>query len=119
MNTEIVTKTTVKAEITRTKREIEDNPITIKVRVISLTKTTIHNRMMAKTNSSTNKRIKFNKKVLKPKNKKTVILKQKVIRKMSPKNNHFYNNNLKNTRRNLTHLKMKKKLRNQPIYLII
>ena len=42
MNTEIVTKTTVKAAITRTKREIEDNPITIKVRVISLTKTTIH-----------------------------------------------------------------------------
>lgn len=100
MNTEIVTKTTVEVAIPRTKREIEDNPITIKVRVISLTKTTIPNRMMAKSNSSTNKRIKVNKKVLKPKNKKTVILKQKVIRKMSPKKLHFYNNNFYNTKRN-------------------
>jgi hypothetical protein len=52
-------------EITRNMRVIENNLITIKKRGASLIKITIINKMMAKDNSSTNKRLKSNKKILK------------------------------------------------------
>ena len=72
-------------EIARNMRVIENNLITIKKRVTSLIKITIINKMMAKDNSSTNKRIKVNRKTLKKKNKRSLIHKMKEFRKMSPK----------------------------------
>ena len=75
----------IEVEIARNMRVIENNLITIKKRVTSLIKITIINKMMAKDNSSTNKRTKFNRKILKKKNKRSLIHKMKEFRKMSPK----------------------------------
>ena len=86
-------------EITRNMRVIENTLITIKKRGASLIKITIINKMMAKNNSSTNKRLKSNKKILKKKNKKKQILKKKVNRKKNPKKFLIYNSNFKNTKR--------------------
>ena len=73
-------------EIARNMRVIENNLITIKKRGASLIKITIINKMMAKDNSSTNKRIKINRKILKKKNKRSLIHKMKEFRRMSQKN---------------------------------
>jgi hypothetical protein len=73
-------------EITKNMRVIENNLITIKKRVTSLIKIIIINKMMAKNNSSTNKRIKINRKILKKKNKRSLIHKMKEFRRMSQKN---------------------------------
>ena len=80
-------------EITRNMRVIENTLITIKKRGASLIKITIINKMMAKDNSSTNKRTKFNRKILKKKNKRSLIHKMKEFRKMSPKKSLILNNN--------------------------
>jgi hypothetical protein len=80
-------------EITRNMRVIENTLITIKKRGASLIKITIINKMMAKNNSSTNKRTKFNRKILKKKNKRSLIHKMKEFRKMSPKKSLILNNN--------------------------
>ena len=80
-------------EIARNMRVIENNLITIKKRGASLIKITIINKMMAKDNSSTNKRIKVNRKILKKKNKRSLIHKMKEFRKMSPKKSLILNNN--------------------------
>ena len=73
-------------EIARNMRVIENTLITIKKRGASLIKITIINKMMAKNNSSTNKRIKVNRKILKKKNKRSLIHKMKEFRRMSQKN---------------------------------
>ena len=73
-------------EIARNMRVIENNLITIKKRGASLIKITIINKMIAKNNSSTNKRIKVNRKILKKKNKRSLIHKMKEFRRMSQKN---------------------------------
>jgi hypothetical protein len=73
-------------EIARNMRVIENNLITIKKRGASLIKITIINKMMAKDNSSTNKRIKINRKILKKKNNRSLIHKMKEFRRMSQKN---------------------------------
>ena len=73
-------------EIARNMRVIENTLITIKKRGASLIKITIINKMMAKNNSSTNKRIKINRKILKKKNKRSLIHKMKEFRRMSQKN---------------------------------
>ena len=73
-------------EIARNMRVIENNLISIKKRGASLIKITIINNMMAKDNSSTNKRIKVNRKILKKKNKRSLIHKMKEFRRMSQKN---------------------------------
>ena len=80
-------------EITRNMRVIENTLITTKKRGASLIKITIINKMMAKNNSSTNKRTKFNRKILKKKNKRSLIHKMKEFRKMSPKKSLILNNN--------------------------
>jgi len=80
-------------EIARNMRVIENTLITIKKRGASLIKITIINKMMAKNNSSTNKRTKFNRKILKKKNKRSLIHKMKEFRKMSPKKSLILNNN--------------------------
>ena len=87
----------IEVEITRNMRVIENNLITIKKRGTSLIKITIINKMMAKDNSSTNKRLKSNKKILKKKNKKKQILKKKVNRKKNPKQFLIIKSNFKNT----------------------
>ena len=84
-------------EIARNMRVIENNLITIKKRGTSLIKITIINKMMAKDNSSTNKRLKSNRKILKKKNKKKQMLRRKVNRKKNPKKFLIYNSNFKNT----------------------
>jgi hypothetical protein len=76
----------IEVEIARNMRVIENNLITIKKRGASLIKITIINKMMAKDNSSTNKRIKVNRKILKKKNKRSLIHKMKEFRRMSQKN---------------------------------
>jgi hypothetical protein len=101
-------------EIARNMRVIENTLITIKKRGASLIKITIINKMMAKNNSSTNKRLKSNRKILKKKNKKKQILWKKVNRKKNPKKFLIYNSNFKNT-----NLQKKKKIKkNQLIYLL-
>jgi hypothetical protein len=80
-------------EIAKNMRVIENTLITTKKRGASLIKITIINRMMAKNNSSTNKRTKFNRKILKKKNKRSLIHKMKEFRKMSPKKSLILNNN--------------------------
>ena len=80
-------------EIARNMRVIENTLITKKKRGASLIKITIINKMMAKNNSSTNKRTKFNRKILKKKNKRSLIHKMKEFRKMSPKKSLILNNN--------------------------
>lgn len=80
-------------EIARNMRVIENNLISIKKRGASLIKITIINNMMEKDNSSTNKRTKFNRKILKKKNKRSLIHKMKEFRKMSPKKSLILNNN--------------------------
>jgi len=84
-------------EIARNMRVIENNLISIKKRGTSLIKITIINKMMAKDNSSTNKRLKSNKKILKKKNKKKQILWKKVNRKKNPKQFLIIKSNFKNT----------------------
>ena len=84
-------------EITRNMRVIENNLITIKKRGASLIKITIINKMMAKNNSSTNKRLKSNWKILKKKSKKEQILRNKVNRKKNPKIFLILKSNFKNT----------------------
>ena len=80
-------------EIAKNMRVIENTLITTKKRGASLIKITIINKMMAKNNSSTNKRTKFNRKILKKKNKRSLIHKMKEFRKMSPKKSLILNNN--------------------------
>ena len=84
-------------EIARNMRVIENTLITTKKRGASLIKITIINKMMAKDNSSTNKRLKSNRKILKKKNKKKQMLRRKVNRKKNPKKFLIYNSNFKNT----------------------
>ena len=105
-------------EIARNMRVIENNLITIKKRGASLIKITIINKMMAKDNSSTNKRLKSNKKILKKKNKKKLILKKKVNRKKNPKKFLIYNSNFKNTNSKQTLQKKKKIKKNKVAYLL-
>ena len=105
-------------EITRNMRVIENTLITIKKRGASLIKITIINKMMAKNNSSTNKRLKSNKKILKKKNKKKQILRRKVNRKKNPKKFLIYNSNFKNTNSKQTLQKKKKIKKNKLAYLL-
>ena len=105
-------------EITRNMRVIENTLITIKKRGASLIKITIINKMMAKNNSSTNKRLKSNWKILKKKSKKEQILRNKVNRKKNPKIFLILKSNFKNTNSKQTLQKKKKILKNQLIYLL-
>ena len=105
-------------EIARNMRVIENNLISIKKRGASLIKITMINNMMAKDKSSTNKRLKSNRKILKKKNKKKQMLRRKVNRKKNPKKFLIYNSNFKNTNSKQTLQKKKKIKKNKVAYLL-